>query len=92
MAQCSKHSLLVADIPRDCSTSHLSQQSTMVRHKLQQLCVHHLKTVRVGLDKLINYNLTKKKKKVEIYIQMEKTDAFCIRRLESHLQNSQHCK
>lgn len=47
-------------IPRDCPTSHLSQQSTMMRHKLQQLCVHHLKTIRVGLDKLFNYNLTKK--------------------------------
>lgn len=55
-----KHSQQMADIPRDCPTSHLSQQSTMVWHKLQQLCVQHLKTIRVGLDKLFNYNLTNK--------------------------------
>lgn len=47
-------------IPGHGTSRDLAEQAAMMRHKLQNLCVHHLKAVGAGLHKLFSYDLWNK--------------------------------
>lgn len=49
----------IALIPGYASSRHLSEQSAVVRDKLQKSRVHHLETIWTGLYHVFDYHLRK---------------------------------